>query len=62
MFTIQNLTAGTTNYLQACNDLSAGNWQTIATVIPSTNSFTFTDPAAINNPKRFYRLSLLPNP
>ena len=62
MFTVQNLTAGTTNYLQACNDLSVGDWQTIATVIPSTNSFTFTDPAAINNPKRFYRLSLLPNP
>ncbi len=62
VFTIQNLTAGTTNYLQACNDLVSGDWQTLATVIPTTNSFTFVDTDAINNPKRFYRLSLLPSP
>lgn len=59
MFTILGVEAGTTNYLQACDSLGTP-WQTIATVVPATNTFTFTDPGAINNPKRFYRLSLLP--
>jgi len=61
MFTVNNVTPNSTNYLQACGDLSAGDWQTIGTYITTTNtSFTFTDPDAQNNPKRFYRLSLLP--
>ena len=61
VFTINNVTPNSTNYLQACNDLGSGYWQTIGTVITTTNnSFTFTDPDAINNPNRFYRLSLLP--
>ena len=61
MFTINNVTPDSTNYLQACNDLTSGGWQTIGTVITTTNNtFTFTDPDAINNPNRFYRLSLLP--
>ena len=60
IFTVNNLVPNTTNYLQYSTDLSAGNWQTIAMFIPATNSYTFTDPDAQNNPNRFYRLSLAP--
>lgn len=60
VFTIEHLTPNTTNYLQVCNDIGVGSWQTIATIIPTTNSFTFVDPGAMNNPQRFYRLSLEP--
>ena len=53
-------TPNTTNYLQVTSDFGSGNWQTIAMIIPATNSFTFVDPGAMNNPQRFYRLSLEP--
>ena len=60
VFTIEHLTPNTTNYLQVSTDLGAGSWQTIAMIIPTTNSFTFVDPAAMNSPQRYYRLSLEP--
>ena len=60
IFTINYLTPNTTNYLQVSTDLGSGSWQTIATIIPTTNSFTFVDPDAMNNPQRFYRLSFAP--
>ena len=60
VFAIEHLTPNTTNYLQVSTNLDAANWQTIATIIPSTNRFTFVDPDAVNNPHRFYRLSLAP--
>ena len=60
IFTINNVVPNTTNYLQVCTDLASTNWQTIATFIPATNNFTFTDPDAVNNPQRYYRLSLVP--
>jgi hypothetical protein len=60
IFTVNNVVPDTTNYLQVCTDILNPSWQTIATVIPTTNSFTFTDPAAVGSPQRFYRLSLTP--
>jgi hypothetical protein len=60
IFTVNQVVPNTTNYLQVCNNLSSANWQTVAMVIPATNSFTFTDPDAMNNPQRYYRLSLAP--
>jgi hypothetical protein len=55
VFNISGLHLKTTNYLQASSDVSAG-WQTIATIIPTTNTFTFVDTAATNHQQRFYRL------
>ena len=60
VFTMEHLTPDSTNYLQVSTDLSSGIWQTIATIIPATNSFTFVDPDAMNNPRRYHRFSLLP--
>jgi hypothetical protein len=60
VFAINNLVPNTTNYLQVSPSLAPATWQTIATIIPTTNSFTFVDPDAVNNPHRFYRLSLAP--
>ncbi|MBI3869325.1 MAG: hypothetical protein HY299_12455 [Verrucomicrobia bacterium] len=60
VFTLEHLTPNSTNYLQVSSNISSGNWQTIAMIIPPTTSFTFVDPDAMNNPKRYYRLSLLP--
>ena len=60
IFTINYLTPNTTNYLQVSTDLGSGSWQIIATIIPTTNSFTFVNPDAMNDPQRFYRPSLAP--
>ena len=60
IFMVNQVVPNTTNYLQVCTDLASTNWQSIATFIPTTNSFTFTDPDAMNNPQRYYRLSLVP--
>jgi hypothetical protein len=59
IFTVDHVVPNTTNYLQFCTDLASANWQTIATVIPATNNFTFTDPDAVHDPHRYYRLSLV---
>jgi hypothetical protein len=56
VFNISGLHLQTTNYLQTRDDLDAGAWQTIATIIPTTNTFTFVDTAATNHQQRFYRL------
>lgn len=45
----------TTNYLQASSDVSAG-WQTVATIVPATNTFTFVDTTATNHQQQFYRV------
>ena len=60
IFTVNHVVPNTTNYLQVSTGLASTNWQTIATFIPVTNTFTFTDPNVMNNPRRFYRLSLVP--
>ena len=54
-FSINHLMANTTNYIQVSTDLAPGNWQTIATFVPTTNTFTFVDTGATNNQQRFYR-------
>ena len=59
-FTLQGLVAGTTNYIQKCDADDAKTWETIATIVPTTNTFTFSDASASSRPKRLYRLSLLP--
>jgi hypothetical protein len=55
VFTINRLLANTTNYVQVSTNLASGNWQTIATFIPTTNTVTFVDPGATNSQQRFYR-------
>ena len=60
IFTVNQVVPNTTNYLQVCTDLASPDWHTLAMFIPTTNSFTFTDPDAVANPQRFYRLSLAP--
>lgn len=59
-FTVQGLVPGTTNYLQKCDGDASQGWETIATFVPTTNTFTFSDSAGMNRPNRLYRLSLLP--
>jgi hypothetical protein len=56
VFNISGLHLRTTNYLQTHDGFSAGGWQTIATIVPTTNTFTFVDAAATNHAQRFYRL------
>jgi len=56
VFTINNLAVNSTNYLQAATDLASGDWQTIATIVPATNTFTYVDQSAVTNRQRFYRL------
>ncbi len=58
-FTIQGLVPGTTNYLQR-TESGFNSWETIATIVPITNTFTYSDPGASSRPNRLYRLSLLP--
>jgi hypothetical protein len=55
VFTVNNVTANTTNYVQLTTNLGLRNWLTIGTNVPSTNSFLFADPGATNSPQRFYR-------
>src|SRR5262249_40825904 len=45
-FTVTEVPANVTNYVQVRTNLTLGRWQTIATVVPSTNRFGFSDPAA----------------
>jgi hypothetical protein len=60
VFTVNHVPANTTNYLQVATNLSSGNWQTIAAIVPGTNSITVLDPAAGRGQPRFYRWSALP--
>jgi hypothetical protein len=59
-FTVNNVTATRTCYVQACTNLSQAVWRTIRTNVPVTNSFLFTDPAAATNPPSFYRVLAVP--
>jgi hypothetical protein len=54
-FTITPLTPGTTNYLQVSSGLTPGAWQTIATFVPNSSSYTFVEPVPATNQQRFYR-------
>ena len=60
VLTLTHAPVGTTNYVQVCTNLAAGNWQTIATVVPTTNTFTFVDPNAASTRQRFYRWTAIP--
>ena len=59
-FNASHLMPGGTNYLQVCTNLASHVWTTIATNVPSTNSFTFTDPDPTPRPLRFYRVTRTP--
>jgi hypothetical protein len=60
VFAVNHAPADATNYVQVTTDLASGSWQTIAAIVPGTNSFTVTDPAAGGNRQRFYRWSAVP--
>jgi hypothetical protein len=55
-FKVSHLTVNTTNRLQVCTSIAAGDWQTIATIVPSTNTLTVLDADAVGHQQRFYRL------
>src|SRR5262245_2466967 len=59
---VSHVPANFTNYVRVRTNLTSGTWQTIATIVPTTNSFTFTDPAAGNasTAGRHYRRRSLP--
>ena len=56
VFTINHLPANSTNYLQATSDFASGNWETVATLLPTTNGVSYVDQSAITNGQRYYRL------
>jgi len=58
--TIAHLPADLATYLQVRTNLMSGAWQTIATIPPTTNSFTFSEPDASNIRQRFYRWTAVP--
>jgi hypothetical protein len=60
VMTISHLPANTTNYVQVCTNLASGNWQTIATLVPTTNTVTVVDPDASKSQQRFYRWTAVP--
>jgi hypothetical protein len=60
IFNVDHVVPNTTNYLQYTTNVAGGVWQTISMFIPTTNTFTFTDPDAQTTPQRYYRLSLTP--
>ena len=60
VFTVGYAIADTTNYVQVSTNLNSGPWQTIATIVPTTNSFTFTDSNAAQGGQRFYRWMAFP--
>ena len=60
VFTIGPVPTHFTNYVQVKTNLASGNWQTIAAIVPTTNSFTFTDPEGNKGRQRFYRWSAVP--
>jgi hypothetical protein len=59
-FTVSHLTVNTTNRLQVCSSLTSRDWQTIATIVPSTNTVTVLDADAAGHQQRFYRLTSAP--
>ena len=60
VFTVGYAIADATNYVQVSTNLNSGPWQTIATIVPTTNSFTFTDSNAAQGGQRFYRWMAFP--
>lgn len=59
-FTVLNVDVRSTNYVQACTNLSLGTWLNISTNIASSNSFNFVDPLAGSSQQRFYRVRVKP--
>ena len=59
-FSVNHVGAGITNYLQIRTNLGLGRWITIATNVPSTNTFNFTDSDSANGQQRFYRVTRTP--
>ena len=59
-FTIDQLTPNLTNYVQWSTNLASGAWQTLATIVPTTNRFTFVTPVLSNAPQLFYRWTAVP--
>jgi hypothetical protein len=59
-FTIDHLLSGTTTYVQAATSPSLSTWQTIATIVPNTNSYFFVDPGSPAERQRFYRWTQAP--
>ena len=44
-----------TNCLQVTSDFALGNWEAIATIIPTTNTAAYVEQSAITNRQRSYR-------
>jgi len=60
VLTVTNAPASATNHIQVRTNLSLGNWQTIASLVPNTNSFTFADTNVSHSAQRFYRWAGIP--
>ena len=54
--TVSNVTPRSTNYVQVCTNLWPTNWLTVATNVPNTNVFNFTNAAVGAYPQRFFRV------
>ena len=56
-FTVQASAVQTTLIQATTNPAAASSWATIATILPATSTFSFTDPDAGLFPMRFYRVA-----
>ena len=50
--------SGMTVVVEACTNLTSGNWKPVATNVLTGGSVQFSDPAFTNYPKRYYRVSM----
>ena len=60
VFSVSHVAPNTTNYVQVSTNVASGNWQTVATIVSTTNSFIFIDPGVRTNQQRFYRWTAVP--
>lgn len=60
VFTVTNVTPRRTNYVQVNTDLRSSNWLTVATNVPTTNRFSFTNAAIGADRQRFFRVRQQP--
>ena len=56
-FTVQASAVQTTLIQATTNPADPNSWETIATILPATSTFTFTDPDSNLFPVRFYRVA-----
>ena len=56
-FTVQTSAVQTALIQATTNPADPNLWETIATILPATSTFTFTDPDSGLFPMRFYRVA-----